>query len=208
LFSYPFNLNLAVEDFSVKKGDCVGFIGKNGSGKTTLLKIMALLLEPLKGEISIDGRIIDYNNMLSDRRKISMLLQNTLLLKRSVMENLLYPLKIRGMGIDIKKVFSVLNSLNLNPEVFARRKWFELSGGEAKRVALAQRLIITPEILILDEPTANVDEETEDIMTDLIINLKNNHKTTILIASHDVLWLEGVANRKVFMKKGSIERCE
>ena len=87
--------------------------------------------------------------------------------------------------------------VGLPPDKFSRRKWFELSGGEAQRVALAARLVLRPEVLLLDEPTSSVDVASAQRMHEAVLEAKNSWKTTLVIASHDQTWLHGVCDTYV-----------
>ena len=89
---------------------------------------------------------------------------------------------------------------------FARREWYQLSGGEARRVALASRLALRTRVLLLDEPTANVDEENAQLMAEAVLDAWKRWNTTPLIATHDLQWLDTVTQRRIFMRRGKIER--
>jgi tungstate transport system ATP-binding protein len=94
--------------------------------------------------------------------------------------------------------------VNLDPDKFMGRKWHQLSGGEAQRVALAARIILKPEVLLLDEPVANVDEESSRIISEAIRTMKSRHNTTVIVSSHDLTWLASVTENIIKMSNGKI----
>jgi tungstate transport system ATP-binding protein len=192
LFRYGERFELNVPHFSVESGAALGLIGPNGGGKTTLLRILAFIDRPHGGTIFFDGKRanIDDSNLT---RSVSMLLQEPYLLKRSVFENVAYGLKVRGERRDMqRKVMGALAMVGLDPGEFTRRSWHELSGGEAQRVALAARLILEPKVLILDEPTSSVDEKSANLIKAAIIESRKKDGTTLIMASHDLIWLNGI----------------
>jgi tungstate transport system ATP-binding protein len=200
LFRYGERFELNVPDFSVESGAALGLIGPNGGGKTTLLRILAFIDRPHGGTIFFDGKRanIEDSNLT---RSVSMLLQEPYLLKRTVFENVAYGLKVRGERKRLKeKVDEALAMVGLDYREFARRSWYELSGGEAQRVALGSRLILKPRVLILDEPTASVDEKSALLIKDAVIESRKRDGTTLIIASHDHYWLNSITGdiRRVY----------
>lgn len=179
---------LALESLDIPKGVILGIRGPNGSGKSTLLRILAFLLAPSQGELFFHGRpALDAATL---RRRITLLVQRPVLLKRSVFENVAYGLRVRGetAGLE-KRVVEALQTVGLSFESFARRSWRELSGGEAQRVAMAARLAIRPEVLLLDEPTASLDEESAERITAAARAARDTHGATVVVVSHDLAWL-------------------
>jgi len=192
-FRYGDTFLLDIEELTIEKGSSLGLVGPNGCGKSTLLKILAFLMEPDEGVIYFNGEQIDGNSS-SIKKDVTILLQEPYLLKRTVFENVAYGLKVRGNKRNLtESVHKALKIVGLPPEKFAGRKWFELSGGEAQRVALASRLILNPRVLILDEPTASIDQESAALIKDAIVHAKKEYGTSLVIASHDLVWLNNVA---------------
>lgn len=184
---------LSVKNFSVAEGSIVGLAGHNGSGKSTLMRMLAFLESPDSGKIFYDGREIEESE-LSLRREVTMLTQEPYLLKRSVGANVAYGLELRGDKNVSGKVCDSLLKVGLDPDKFMHRHWFELSGGEAQRVALAARLILNPRVLLLDEPTASLDLESTQLIHDAAVAAREKQGTTLVIVSHDHLWLEEVSD--------------
>ncbi len=199
---------LNIPELSITEGTVTGVTGPNGSGKTTLLHILAFIERPFKGEIFFQGNKINRTINPSQRRNISLLLQEPYLLKRSVFENVAYGLSIRGYRKDIKRqVKEALSWVGLAPD-FCHRKWYELSGGEAQRVALAARLVLKPKVLILDEPTASIDAKSAYLIRQAIIKAKQDWGATLIIASHNHHWLDQLSEYTIFLFDGKIVNSE
>ena len=188
---YKNRLALDIPHLSIERGSTVGLVGRNGSGKSTLLKVLSFL-QPYEGTLKFCGLT---NPNKNEKRKATLLLQEPFLLRRSVFENVAYGLRLRrAPACEIKtKAEEALASVGLKPEKFARRQWYALSGGESQRVALASRLVLQPEVLLLDEPTANIDEDSSILISNVLLNAKKSG-TTIIIASHDITWLNELIN--------------
>ena len=192
---------LDIENLTLHKNQIIGFFGRNGSGKSTLFSLLSFICKPTKGEIFFE----DLNKIDSEIKKsIVILPQNPYLLKRSVFENIAYGLKIRDENENLKeKVEEALALVGLDSD-FSKRKWSQLSGGEAQRVALAARLILKPKVLILDEPTAGVDTNSAQLIKEAILIAKQKYNTTIFISSHDYNWLNHISDKKIALFQGNL----
>ena len=180
---------ISIDDLAIAPASIVGLIGPNGSGKSTLLKLLGFLEEPTYGSILFKGeKKASFSNEI--RFKITLMTQDPYLLHRSVFNNVAYGLKIRRDTKDIRsRVREALNLVGLDPENFVSRKWYELSGGEAQRVALAARLVLKPEVLLLDEPTASVDAESAHLIKKASLQAREEWGATLVVATHDWQWL-------------------
>ncbi len=195
---------LDFDELKIKKGSITALIGPNGSGKSTLLKLLAFAQKPTQGQIFYKGRK-EYPFSQSIRSKITLLTQKPYLLKRTIFENIAYGLKIRKDTDHLeKRVEEALLNVGLDYEKFENRKWHELSGGEAQRVAMAARLILKPEVLLLDEPVASVDTKSAKLIRRASLNAKKEWGTTLVIASHDLQWLYSISDRQLSMFKGQL----
>lgn len=206
LKKYNSQFTLNVDEFFATYGKVYGLYGPNGSGKTTFMKILSLIIPADSGDIYINDKKADMG-AVEIKRKLSFLFQEPKLLRRSIKGNLIYPLKIRNEKISIKKIEEMLEKLDIQPDNFLSKKPWELSGGEKKRVSLAQKLIFDPEIIFLDEPTANIDEKSVAIISDIIQDLKMRQKC-VIVSSHDYEWLSKVADELYFTKKGVLAKRE
>jgi tungstate transport system ATP-binding protein len=153
---------LQLDAFSIEKAAILGLVGPNGSGKSTLLKLLAFVDRPSRGQVRFkDKPEVPFSDGV--RFQVTLLTQEPYLLKRSVFDNVAYGLRIRNGRKDFRPhVAEALSMVGLDPDTFMHRPWNELSGGEAQRVALAARLALRPEVLLLDEPTASVDGASAD----------------------------------------------
>lgn len=192
---------LNINNLTLHKNQILGFFGPNGSGKSTLFSILSFICKPTKGEIFFE----DTNKIDSlVKKSIVMLPQNPYLLKRSVFENIAYGLKIRDENENLnEKVDEALALVGLDSD-FSNRKWSQLSGGEAQRIALAARLILKPKVLILDEPTAGVDTNSAQLIKEAILLAKQKYNTTIFISSHDYNWLNHISDKKIALFQGNL----
>ncbi len=194
--------------FKVENGEIFVLLGPNGAGKTTILRILDLLEKPTRGIYLFDGRAITYSakEINSLRRRISMVFQKTVLFNMSVFDNIAYGLKVRGenkANIE-KKVKAALELVHLPG--FERKNALALSGGEAQRVALAQALVTEPELLLLDEPTANLDPRNVSIVEEALSRVNKEKKTTIIMATHNVFQAENLASRIAVLNEGKIDQ--
>jgi len=195
---------LQIPEMEIRQGEIMGIVGPNGSGKSTLLRLLAFLEKPSLGEIHFMGkRTIEMEGL---RRQVSLLLQNSFLLKRSVFDNIAYGLRLRNVPPHelSRKVHEALLWVGLEPDSFCRRQWYELSGGESQRIALASRLAIKPSVLMLDEPTASVDLKSELLIKKAVLRAEKEWGTTLVLVSHDYPWLQSICDRTVSMNLGEL----
>jgi tungstate transport system ATP-binding protein len=195
---------LEVPSLNLKSGESVGLVGHNGSGKSTLLRLLAFLDQVDEGFIRFNGEKERKKNS-QYTRTVTLLLQEPYLLRRTVFDNIAFGMRVRNQRTGIKKrVYEALQLVGLSPEKFVHRRWTDLSGGETKRVALASRLVVLPKVLLLDEPTANVDHQSAAQIKNAVNSYRDRYNTTLVIASHDLIWLNGVTDRTLKMHDGHI----
>ncbi len=194
---------LGVDSLSIESKRIIGLVGHNGSGKSTLLRILAFLEAPAQGKVFFQGKACSTRQDWV-RRKVTLLPQEPYLLKRSVEANVAYGLRVRGEDRRSEKAREVLDMVGLRPEEFARRSWHELSGGEAQRVALAARLILKPQVLLLDEPTTSLDAESIRRIKEASLAARTHWDTTLVVASHDMAWLESVCDKILTLESGRL----
>lgn len=198
---------LRIPAMNIPQGECLGLAGPNGSGKSTLLRLLGFLEKPASGELRFLGNPV-FNGLPSLRRQAVLLDQSPYLLRRSVFANVAYGLAVRGEKRRRERVAEVLSLVGLDFDQFANRSWKALSGGEARRVALAARLVLKPRVLLLDEPTANLDAESGALILRALLTLREEGNCTLIAASHDAPWLAEVADRTITLKYGAcVENC-
>lgn len=193
---------LRVPTLQVAPGEILGVVGPNGCGKSTLLETMAFLTKPDEGRILLDGRDVwSQKKVLDARRRCPMLLQRTVLFKKSVLGNVKYGLRLRGVSPveSQKKAERVLDLVRLGE--LGHRRYRELSGGERQRVALARILVLEPDVLLLDEPTAHIDYENAQLIEQIIRDLHAKSQTTVILASHDQRQAQALADRVITLSE-------
>ena len=195
------NINVNIE-----KGEVFALIGPTGAGKTTLLRLIDLLEVPTSGKIYFDG--VDTTTLgrmkLEVRRRMAFVLQKPVVFNMSVYDNIAYGLKWRGkrqseIGAKVDHLLDVVGLSSL-----CHKNARTLSGGEAQRVAIARALAVEPEVLLLDEPTANLDPISTLKIEELIRNILHQYKPTIVMATHDLSQGRRLAHRIGVMVNGEI----
>lgn len=200
---YGDRLALDVEKLEIAEGSILGLEGPNGSGKSTLLRVLAFLEVPSNGILSFRGVPVTGSDLPERRSQATLLLQDPYLLRTSVFENVAYGLRMRGMRDGVKeRVLHSLELVGLDPGSFARRLWSALSGGEARRVALASRLAIRTPVLLLDEPTAGVDKDSAVLLKAAALKAREEWGATLVVVSHDMAWMSQVADTLLAFQDG------
>ena len=206
LYSYNGRTVLAIPELEISRASIIGLAGPNGSGKTTLLKLLSCVVKPTTGSVSFhDATALPEDRPI--RHKICLLPQESYLLRRTVYENIAYGLRIRGIKEDLDSIIHDAIQLVGLSQSFAGRQWHELSGGEAQRVALAARLALKPDCLLLDEPTASVDMESARCIRRAVLLARKEWGTTLIIASHHRSWLNDICDRIIYLYNGRVMTC-
>jgi len=196
----------ALDDITlqIQEREILALLGPNGSGKTTLLKILAFLEKPTSGEIKFQGQTV--SGKIAERMRLQsvMVFQKTLLFNTTVFNNVAYGLKIRKISKNIieEEVMKALKVVKL--EGYEKRSAKKLSGGEQQRVALARALILKTKLLLLDEPTANLDPKNASIIEEVIATVNRELGTTIVIATHNMFQAKNLPHRIALMNDGKI----
>ena len=169
---------------SVARGEIVSLVGPSGSGKTTLLRVIAGLEHPSQGTVVIDNKLM--TGVPTHKRDVGLVFQdNQLFPHLSVFDNIAYSLRIKRVSkaLQIEKVNEMLSLIGM--ENLAHRDVGQLSGGEAKRIAVARALVADPFILLLDEPLTGLDTELHDRLLDDMGALLRARQTTVVHVTHD-----------------------
>lgn len=193
--------------FSVEEGEFISILGRSGSGKSTLLNIMGLLDRVDGGKIFIGGQEVD---KLSEEERdkiknqmISFVFQfHYLLPEFTALENVMLPALLNNFDKKLeieKRAKELLEKVGLGER--ENHKPSQLSGGEKQRVAIARALINSPKILLADEPTGNLDEETSEMIFKILKDINKNEKQTIIVVTHSKDLAE-ISDKQLYLKKG------
>ena len=195
------NINLRVE-----RGEVFALIGPTGAGKTTLLRLIDLIDTPASGKIFFNGAdmTVSEKARLEARRRMAFVLQKPIVFNMSVYDNIAYGLRWRGEGRSHvrEKVSSILEMVGLAD--YKSRNARTLSGGEVQRVAIARAIAIKPEVLLLDEPTANLDPISASRIEELIAGIIKRDAITVIMATHDMAQGQRLADRISVLIDGEI----
>ncbi len=188
--------------FDVKRTHVL--MGHNGSGKSTFFRICALLEPPDTGHIKYFAGDRLLQNDMELKRKITLVLPGVGLFNTSVYNNVAYGLKIRKTPEKeiAENVEHALEFAGLSEK--RRQNALTLSSGEAQRLGIARAIVIKPEVLFLDEPTAHVDEKNTEVIEDLILKIKKSGKSMVFVTTHDVYQAERLADLILLLDKGKI----
>ena len=213
-FAYPSRRGDAIPvlnevSFDIARGDRVGLLGPNGSGKTTLLKLLAGVLKPDRGEIAIDGQSLAAMSRRDVARRIAVVPQEThTTFDFSVIDMVLMgryphlgPFELEGAA-DLSIAREALAATGTSG--FEARGYSTLSGGEKQRVVIAAALAQTPDLLLLDEPTAALDLGYQFEITGLLRRLNSERGTTMLISTHDLNIIAALCQRVILFRDGRL----
>jgi tungstate transport system ATP-binding protein len=189
-------------DLSIHRGEIFALLGPSGAGKTTLLRILNLLEPPSGGKLIYNGTLLSrctVQEKITARRSMSMLFQTPSIFNSSVFNNVAYGLNVRKIDKEImrKKVMDALSIVGLNGKDTQKAR--TLSGGEAQRMAFARAFVYGPELLLLDEPTTNLDPANVAKIEQIIKRICVELGTTIVIATHNIPQVKRIADRAGIM---------
>ena len=195
-------------DIEIAKGENLAVLGRSGSGKSVLIKIISGLLKPDSGTVKVFGQEIDkldVRELRELRLRIGFSFQNSALYdSMTVRENLAFPLirtnqKLSKTEVN-QAIGAVLNEVGLSQTI--NQMPSELSGGQKKRIGIARTLILKPEIMLYDEPTAGLDPITSIEINNLITKVQKQYNTTSIIITHDLTCAKNTANRVAILMEG------
>ena len=206
--SVNFGSVTALDDasFSIGAGEMFSIIGPNGAGKTTALRVIAGLLKPNEGNVKFHDTIITDINRQDLRKQAPMVFQKPTLFNTTLFKNVAYGLRIRGLAEEqVKKTANeTLDLVQLKD--LQDRLARNLSGGEQRRASLAMAIALDTEMLLVDEPTAYLDNESAEIVEGTLKRLNSERGTTIVMVTHNFLQAEVLANRAAILHHGRITR--
>ncbi|MCI6005037.1 MAG: ABC transporter ATP-binding protein [Blautia sp.] len=187
------DFQLEIPDLLIEEGKIHGFIGGNGSGKTTTAKLIMDILKPDSGKVNYDGLLL---------KDITMTAQRPYLLHASVYENLIYPLKIRGIRLEENKLDSLLKEFGL----FQKKKQYagSLSSGERQKLSMLRAMVFQPKMIIVDETLSNMDSESVDKFEEWILSGQQEHPITWIMISHRLAHIYRLCDRIHFFSEGHV----
>jgi ABC-2 type transport system ATP-binding protein len=191
--------------FDVMRGEIFGVLGPNGGGKSTLIRLIATLLLPDEGTVTVFGHDVTQEPLVAQQMLNRVSVEASFFKKLSPMENLLYGARLSGVsGSEIREqVDAILKRLNI-PEKNIGRPMEEMSRGMQQKVAIARALLSAPMLLLLDEPTTGLDPRSKREVQSFVRELREKHNTTILLTTHDMVEAENLCDRIAIMDNGRI----
>ena len=202
--AYEGRLVLDIPYLEIIKGEIFALVGPSGAGKSTLLRLLNFLEPPASGNIEFDGKT--YEGGLAAplwvRRRVTTVFQRPMLLNQSVWNNVAYGLRLRSERNRNMDIQAALTAVGLTDMKNQRAR--TLSGGEAQRVSLARAMVIRPDVLLLDEPTANLDPYNVHLIEKIMGQLNQDSGTTLVLVTHNVFQARRLANRVGFLLDGKL----
>ncbi len=195
---------LHIDQLQIFKGEILGLVGPSGAGKSTLLRLLNFLESPSVGTILFKNVPFRPGQKMPTalRRRVTTVFQQPHLLNRTVAANVGYGLRLRNNPNSHARVDAALEQVGL--QHIANQRARTLSGGEAQRAALARALVIEPDVLLLDEPTANLDPYNVGLIEKIIVQSNRELKTTVVLVTHNIFQAKRLAQRVALLLDGRI----
>lgn len=202
--SYNGHCVLQIDSFDIWRGEILAVVGPSGAGKSTLLRLLNFLEPPSQGSIRFLNAESgpDRTPPLALRRRVTTVFQRPILLNRTVWANVAYGLQLRGRREIGDEVQATLERVGL--AAMSRKRAHTLSGGEAQRVALARAMVLRPEVLLLDEPTANLDPYNVGLIEEIVRTFNQEQGTTQVLVTHNIFQAKRLAHRVALLLEGRI----
>lgn len=199
---------LDIARLHLEPGRIYALTGPNGAGKSTLLRLLAFLEAPAAGTMLFQGEPVRFTarrSLLTLRRRVVLVDQHPVAFSTTVAKNIEFGLKIRKIAKDARRaqIRAVLETVGLTQ--YSQGPATDLSGGETQRLALARALAIQPEVLLCDEPTANVDVANQDIILRVLAELNRKHGISILFTTHDPKQAATLAHQRLHLEQGILQ---
>lgn len=205
--SFGSNMVINIPHLKIKSGQITAIIGPSGAGKSTLISLINGLTIPTEGRVVIEGDEFSVNKDYKDciRKNMTMVFQEPVMFKTTLKKNIQYGLKIRGLKDFDNDIFQVAKTLGLEEKL--NQSATTLSGGEASRAALARAIVIKPRLLLLDEPTSNLDPQNVYIIETALMEMQKMLGNTILVVTHNMFQAKRIADNIIFILNGEIIEC-
>ncbi len=202
--SYGNRTVVSLPHLSVAPGDILALVGPSGAGKSTLLRLLNFLELPTHGSIAFQGQPIDprHGVPLSIKRQVTMVFQRPALLSTTVLKNAAFGLRLRGVKDAEEQALRALEAMGLG--ALAHKPAHTLSGGEMQRVALVRATLIQPTVLLLDEPTANLDPYNIALIEESVQRQHAERGTTMVLVTHNIFQAQRLATRVALLLDGNL----
>lgn len=191
-----------IPDLEIRAGEILGIVGPSGAGKSTLLRLLNFLETPTHGTVAYTGAFPGADVAAAVRRNVTTVFQRPVLLRRSVAANVRIGRKLLGLDTKDGTTRRWIERLGLSKLANAPAR--ALSAGEAQRVAFARALAVEPSVLLLDEPTGNLDPYNVGLIEEIVRRENVERNTTVVVVTHDVFQAKRLADRTALMVAGSI----
>ena len=197
---------LQIDSLDIYAGEILALVGPSGAGKSTLLRLLNFLERPSAGQLIFEGASVLNGGApsLEVRRKVTTVFQQPALLNRSVGENVAFGLKLRQKSKRAAERLAAQTLKRVGLANLAKVSARTLSGGEAQRVALARALVIQPSVLLLDEPTANLDPYNVKLIEEIIRQANQAQGLSVVLVTHNVFQAKRLAHRTAFLLNGRL----
>lgn len=198
---------LSIGEMGIQRGEILALVGPSGAGKSTLLRLLAMAEAPTTGQVALHLRdaptpVTQKGLSIAERRELAMVFQRPVLMSRTVADNVAYGLKIRGVRASESRVQAILERVSMAH--LATAKPNTLSGGEMQRVAIARAMILQPQVLLLDEPTANLDPQNIRIIEHFLQDEQARLGTTLVMVTHNIFQAKRIADRVALIYDGEL----
>ena len=204
--TYAGRIVLDIDSLTVNQGEILAIVGPSGAGKSTLLRLLNFLEFPDSGTLTYRAQTMRPGEVpLSVRREVTTVFQRPALLSTSVWRNVGYGLRLRARRDSRAEIDSIIRRLGLGSMVRAQAR--TLSAGEAQRVALARAAVLHPTVLLLDEPTANLDPYNVGLIEQVVREMNEQEGLTVVLVTHNVFQARRLADRVAFLLSGKIAEC-
>ena len=191
---------LDIKSLTIEKAKITCITGPNGCGKSTLLNIISGMDDDFSGSISYDGQAL--SRSIADN--MTYVFQKPYLFKRSVLENIAYPLKLRGLSHEERDKRAMEMMVRFEIEDLKDERADLLSGGESQKVALARALVFEPKLLLLDEPTSSIDPDSIEVMEREILDFNKKTQATIVIVTHNMDQASRLCHNILSLNQGKV----
>jgi tungstate transport system ATP-binding protein len=198
---YRESMVLDIEELTIRKGTITGITGSNGAGKTTLLQIIAGLDDKYEGSVTYDGEALN----AGIHERMTLVFQKPYLFRRTVFDNIAYPLQVRKWSKESISKRVMETALLLDIEALLAKKGHQLSGGESQKVATARALAHEPMLLLLDEPTSNLDPDSAMRMEGAVRKYNEDTGATVVIITHNMEQAERLCHDQIRLELGRMK---